>query len=187
MNETQKNPNVASALGHIMCSPGTRALVLGAGSGSEVVGLARVGVNVVGVERDARQFQALTQRVTAEAATSAEALKKLAEDEKQIALLGSLSARFTRLHSDTQGHFEDAEETAPVADEDDASEDPASSQARSVDPLCPVCGEGVSRLEMLACARMQCAIRTLHPKCVTECKTCHKLFCAVGHAGDHGC
>ena len=42
--------------------------MIGAGSGSEVVGLARVGVNVVAVERDARQFRALTERLTLEAA-----------------------------------------------------------------------------------------------------------------------
>ena len=74
VNETQKNPNVASAIGRITCTPGSRALVLGAGSGSEVVGLARIGVNVVGVERDTRQFKALTQRITAEAAAPEEAL-----------------------------------------------------------------------------------------------------------------
>ena len=51
VNTTQKNPHVASNLGRIKCSPGSHALVLGAGSGSEVVGLARVGANVVAVER----------------------------------------------------------------------------------------------------------------------------------------
>ena len=68
VNTTQKNPNTASALGRIFCPPGSSALVLGAGSGSEVLGLARVGVNVVGIERDAKQFRALTERVSTEAA-----------------------------------------------------------------------------------------------------------------------
>ena len=38
VNTTQKNPNVASVLDRITCKPGSSALVIGAGSGSEVVG-----------------------------------------------------------------------------------------------------------------------------------------------------
>ena len=56
-----------------MCKPGTYALVVGAGSGSEVLGLARVGVNVVAIERDEKQFHALTERLSNEAAFPAKA------------------------------------------------------------------------------------------------------------------
>ena len=89
VNETQKNPNVASAIGRIMCTPGSRALVLGAGSGSEVVGLARIGVNVVGVERDTRQFQALTQRITAEAAAPDDALRNWPKTSRKLRSSGN--------------------------------------------------------------------------------------------------
>ena len=60
VNTPQKNPNVASFKGRILCNVGSSALVIGAGSGSEVVGLARVGVQVVALEKDVKQFVALT-------------------------------------------------------------------------------------------------------------------------------
>ena len=77
VNTTQKNPNVASFIGRILCKVGSSALVIGAGSGSEVVGLARVGVQVVGLEKDPKQFVALTLRLTAEASFQAKALKQV--------------------------------------------------------------------------------------------------------------
>ena len=52
MNTTQKIPDVASFIAPRLCKPGSSALVIGAGSGSEVVGLARVGVHVVVLEKD---------------------------------------------------------------------------------------------------------------------------------------
>ena len=74
VNTTQKNPNVASWLGRIMCQAGGQALVIGAGSGSEVLGLARIGANIVAVERDERQLRALCARLTVEASFPAAAL-----------------------------------------------------------------------------------------------------------------
>ena len=119
VNTTQKNPNVASTLGRVMCSPGSHALVLGAGSGSEVVGLARVGVNVVGVERNAKQFRALTERLSTEAAHSESVLRQLAEDDAQIQVLKELSAKFTKLNLDVSSHFTEVAAGSSAAGDDD--------------------------------------------------------------------
>ena len=58
--------------------------------------MARVVVNVVGIERDAKQFRALTERVVTEAAFPAAALRRLDEDEAQIHVLKQVAAKFTK-------------------------------------------------------------------------------------------
>ena len=187
VNATQKNPNVASAIGRIMCATGSRALVLGAGSGSEVLGLARIGVNVVGVERDGKQFLAVTQRITAEAASPDEVLKKLADDEQNISLLSQLSAKFTKLLPDAQAHFMDSDEAGKQEDANEGALVAASSESEQRKPECPVCGQAVSASDREACAKTLCPSKTLHRACVTTCGTCGKMFCSVDCSGDHGC
>ena len=112
VNTTQKNPNIASFLGRITCKPGSSALVIGAGSGSEVVGLARIGVNVVALERDGRQFRAMTERLTSEAAFEERATAQQAQEEKQIALLTVLASRFNKLDPVVGAHFEQGSDSS---------------------------------------------------------------------------
>ena len=63
INTTQKHPSVSHRLARIFCRPGDTALVIGAGSGSELIGINRAGVNVVGIESDARQVKACATRL----------------------------------------------------------------------------------------------------------------------------
>ena len=187
VNTTQKNPHVASGLGRIMCSPGSHALVLGAGSGSEVVGLARVGVNVVAVERDGKQFRALCERVTSEAAFPLDAKKKLAEDDRSIALLSQLTTRFTKLNQDVMSHFTELDEDASAAEDGGRQDGAASSAADEGKIDCAVCGSVVKRSEVVSCAKMQCPAKSLHQDCTTACKSCSKSFCSSDCQQDHGC
>ena len=174
VNTTQKNPNVASCLGRIMCAPGAHALVLGAGSGSEVVGLARVGVNVVAVERDTKQFKALTERLSSEAAFPAPALAKLAEDTKNIALLTGIASKFTKLNPALM------EEVVPLFVEEEPSD-----KART--PECLVCGQAVGAAEAVTCPKYGCPSRACHPSCFIACLKCGKTFCTSSCVADHGC
>lgn len=187
VNTTQKNPHVASGLGRIMCSPNSHALVLGAGSGSEVVGLARVGVNVVAVERDGKQFRALCERITSEAAFPDEALKKLAEDDRTIALLSQLTTKFTKLNPDAMSHFTEMDGGRAADEEDEGQGGAASSAADERKIECPVCGTEVKRTEMAACQKAGCRSKTLHVVCLVPCKVCAKSFCCADCQGDHGC
>jgi hypothetical protein len=187
VNPTQKNPNIATALGQVMCPPGGHALVLGAGSGSEVVGLARAGVNVVGVERDPRQFRAIADRVISEAAFPDAAMKKLASDTQSTELIGALMSRFTSLNEDVLSHFASADEQ--VLDLEEAAEQEAAVSS-AVEPqslVCPACGQVVSVLEAVACPKMGCPAATLHPNCCVRCSQCSKNFCADACKDDHGC
>ena len=187
VNTTQKNPNTASALGRIMCSPGATALLLGAGSGSEVLGLARVGVNVVAVERDSKQFRALCERVSSEAAFPDEAKKKLAEDDRSLALLSQLTTRFTKLKPDVKSHFTE------LADEDDADGEDggqvtASSSSADARALqCPACGQELKISEAVACHAFACSSNAVHPGCLIACKKCLKNYCCQGCVDDHVC
>lgn len=187
VNTTQKNPHVASALGRIMCSPGATALVLGAGSGSEVLGLARVGVNVVAVERDGKQFRALCERVTSEAAFPDEAKSKLAEDDRSLALLSQLTTRFTKLNQDVMSHFTEVGDEKAEDDDDDADGGSGLSAQPSRKLDCPACGQEVKPSEAVACAKMGCNMQALHVACLLSCRKCEKSFCTSDCCSEHGC
>lgn len=188
VNTTQKNPNVASTLGRICCTPGAHALVLGAGSGSEVVGLARVGVNVVAIERDAKQFKALTERVTTEAAFPKPALDQLAADDAEVHVLKELAARFTKLNPDVRSHFLEA--GSAVAGVGDADEDESSGRADGgavSKSQCCACGQDIEVKDKQGCSNFNCAVQTMHKSCMHPCTVCKKMFCTQDCVGDHGC
>jgi hypothetical protein len=187
VNTTQKNPNIASALGRIMCTPGANALVLGAGSGSEVLGLARVGVNVVGIERDAKQFRALTERISTEAALPEAAQKQLAEDDRQINVFKQLAAKFTKLNSDVSSHFTEMQlDSSPPSEGDSQSREQPSSTAAE-ETACPACGLGVQAHLSSGCSKPQCPVKIMHTTCTESCNSCRKAFCSKDCAGNHGC
>ena len=187
VNTTQKNPNTASALGRIMCSPGATALLLGAGSGSEVLGLARVGINVVAVERDSRQFRALCERVSSEAAFPEEAKKKLAEDDRSLALLSQLTSKFTKLNPELMSHFTELADSDDADGEDAGQEHATSSSAESRKLECLVCGQEVKQSKVVPCPKSDCPSKTLHAACLIACKKCAKSFCSQDCVDDHGC
>ena len=187
VNTTQKHPNVASAIGRVFCRPGSTALVIGAGSGSEVIGLARVGVNVVGLERDPKQFRGLTDRLTHEMSFSDRALAQAETDQKSIQLLNLLASRFTSLNPDVDVHFEggqdgtqsDAEAGTPLA--------PAAVSAEQTLVNCPGCGQACAKTKAQSCAKFSCASAGMHITCMERCLKCGKMFCNSDCVHGHGC
>ena len=186
VNTTQKNPNVASFIGRILCKVGSSALVIGAGSGSEVVGLARVGVQVVALEKDPKQFVALTLRLTAEASFQAKALKQAADEEETCELLRVCAAGCTRLIRDRKSHFvqavEEGEDEEPAA-----SSSSSSSAAPAAERKCAVCGEALGLKPQVVCAKDECLVGALHAGCCERCPSCKKLFCSSAHNLGHTC
>jgi hypothetical protein len=65
VNTCQKHSGIAYHLASICARPDSNALVIGAGSGSDVIGCLRAGVNVVAVDKDATQFQWCKARLLA--------------------------------------------------------------------------------------------------------------------------
>lgn len=186
VNTTQKNPNIASALGRIMCKPGSSALVLGAGSGSEVVGLARVGVHVVALERDHKQFKALTERLTSEAADAEQVLNQTAEEHASVQLLSRLASRFTKLKPDTAAHFADEDEE-DVKEEGVSRTQEDAAEGGDGKHHCAGCGKPVVGRDGADCAKTGCVSGKMHLGCCERCCKCGKLFCSSDHAHDHGC
>ena len=188
VNTTQKNPHIASTIGRITCIPGAWALVLGAGSGSEVVGLARIGVNVVGIERDAKQFRALTERITTEAAYPEDAQKQLADDDARIRLLKQVITKFTKLNPDAASHFTEVDQSQASSAEADSGAIARADAPDAQSVSCVSCGDVVtSQQKFGGCAKHQCAAQLLHVSCMVACGTCGKMFCTSECCGAHGC
>lgn len=59
INVCQKPPEVSKFILGNHCTPGTNVLVVGAGAGGDILGAVQAGLNVVAVEVDKRQFDAL--------------------------------------------------------------------------------------------------------------------------------
>ena len=63
VNTCQKHSGIAYELASIFARPGANALVIGAGSGSDVIGCLRAGLHVVAVDKDAGQFHGCKARL----------------------------------------------------------------------------------------------------------------------------
>jgi hypothetical protein len=145
-----------------------------------------VGVHVVALEKDAKQFRALTRRLTAEASYPAKAMKQAADEEEMGALLRVLTAGCTRLIRDRHSHFvqtaeKDAEnESAP-------SSSSSSSAAPAAERKCPVSGKALGLKTQAVCAKDDCQICVLHAGCCQRCCSCKKYFCSSAHNVGHTC
>jgi cyclopropane fatty-acyl-phospholipid synthase-like methyltransferase len=64
VNVTEKPPELDQQLMALHCVPGDDVLVLGSGTGSDVIGAINCGCNVYGVERDRKQYDAAITRIT---------------------------------------------------------------------------------------------------------------------------
>ena len=105
--------------------------------------MARIGVNAVGIERDAKQFRALTERVVTEAAFPAYALRQLDEDEAQPHVFRLLVAQFTKLNPDVASHFTEMQESSSETGDGDSQDGATAGEAVATDVLCPARAEQV--------------------------------------------
>lgn len=65
LNTCESPPALAHTLAKIHCIPGDDVIIIGAGSGSDVIGVSQAGCNVVAVEKDLRQLRGCQQRLNA--------------------------------------------------------------------------------------------------------------------------
>ena len=65
------------------CPPNSRVCVVGAGAGGEVLGACEAGINVVGLEVDKKQFDALRLHMVAIAGQQTDAIQKKKDDEQK--------------------------------------------------------------------------------------------------------
>ena len=94
---------------------------------------------------DGRQFRAMTERLTSEAAFADRATAQQAQEEKEIALLTVLASRFTKLDPVVGAHFEQGSDSSISMQESSQDEPPAAVSAASGGKVCPCCGESLAR------------------------------------------
>ena len=196
VNVCQKHPFIAYSLGKIHCRPNSRVLVIGAGSGSDVIGFSRAGLSVTCVEKSAVQFPYLSTRINNEMVEAAKGeqnecdlaeacSKKLREyvknfmslcDEDQEAKKQELRekkaeerrvAKAARANSKSKG-------------KDVPSSRPAKSKIAEPKP-CTLCGEIADKLKGNECALEGC------PAFIGDCCKAHQVTCAddAEVTGDH--
>ena len=139
-------------------------------------------MNVVALERDHKQFKALTERLTSEAAAAEQALKQAAAEEASVHVLSQLAARFTKLKPDLGAHFADAAEESAV-EEVEVSPIVDAAEAEDGKHSCVGCDKPVEAI----CAKVGCVSGKMHAGCCERCCKCGKLFCNSEHTHDHGC
>ena len=72
VNTTEKHPLVSMRLGQIFCPPGSNVLLIGAGSGAEMVGFNRAQLSVVALEADPLPIPGAASRMVKECAKEKE-------------------------------------------------------------------------------------------------------------------
>ena len=126
VNTCQKHTGVAHYLASVFAHPGAKALVIGAGSGSDVIGCLRANLNVVAVERDPAQFRGCKARLLDYQSNLAAEQKVEQKELAQVAHLKSQARVFASW----------VPSSADVADRK------ASSSSSSSSSAAPRCGGG---------------------------------------------
>ena len=160
VNVTQKPPDVAQQLMALHCVPGDDVLVLGSGTGSDVIGAINNGCNVYGVERDRKQYDASVTRI----------IKLVNEkgisiiEEKKVAEAVSSNKRQKVDHKAATTE----EEFVPATQQDGDS---------LVNLQCPACNLNfVAGDSTDVCCEDGCEDFKLHTACLM--RTNEKLYCA---------
>ena len=83
INKTEKHPLIAYTLSQQLFPRGLPVLVIGSGSGGEVVGLVRAGFNVVAMDMDVVQINGLHQRLLAESGECPETKEEMEDYRRQ--------------------------------------------------------------------------------------------------------
>ena len=178
VNITQKHPGVAAYLGQVFCTPGDLVMVIGAGSGSEVIGFNRAGMNVVGIEKDSRQFRGCCARLVQE---HAENKKVMAQHALEVAQVDHLK----RQASGFQHYEPDAAPNDSDSDGDDES--PAVVSAATECVSCgEVLGDDVGKCDLITCEVSKVHLACLLPKPDGGPDCLHK-FCSEDCASKHTC
>ena len=120
------------------------------------------------------------------AAFPEDAKKKLAEDDRNLALLSYLTTKFTMLKLDLTSHFTELTHDDDADDEDAGQVHAASSLVDSRKLDFRVCGQEVKSSEAVPCPKSDCRSKALHLACLIACKKCEKSLCSQECVDDHG-
>ena len=189
VNTCQKHTGVAHHLASVCAHPGSNALVVGSGSGSDVIGCLRAGLNVVAIDKDSKQFQGCKARLLGyitgvESERKAEALE-LAQVQHLKEVARSMAAWTPPDEEDVE-----VDELVEMVQPDDAAPQPPAldSAGKSKKAKCIACGQDVDLAESVSCMGDLCTMgKFLHEDCVTPCMVtdCEEFFCCQRHLEEH--
>ena len=111
INVTEKHPLISYTLSKQLFEPGKPVLVIGSGSGGEVVGLLRAGFDVVAMDLDKAQIEGLRQRLLVEKGQCDETAKQM-EEYAQQARTDMLFYQFNIDEKKKEAEEEQADEVA---------------------------------------------------------------------------
>jgi len=179
VNITQKHPGVAAYLGEVFCSPGDTVMVIGAGSGSEVLGFNRAGMKVVGIEKDAKQFRGCCARLVQEHAEEQKVMTQHNLEVAQVLELKRVASKFQ--------HYDPEEPVNVEGSDDDAH--PAPPDVPIIQD-CISCGLPLGQ-NSAECDLTTCEVTKVHVACLVA-KTdgegdCTHGFCSDQCAAKHTC
>ena len=185
VNTCQKHPGTAHALARICARPGANALVIGSGSGSDIIGCLRAGLDVVAIDKDAGQFHGCRARLLPYQAN----LKSEQETErKELAQVQRLKelAQDMAAWDPVVSEVEEVDELVDIVQPD--PQPPVVLPDLSKTGKCVVCSNYVDLAKAKSCMADMCGLgQFLHEDCVSHCSVdgCEMFFCCDRHLGAH--
>ena len=180
VNITQKHTCVSQYIGGVFCTPGGKVLVIGAGSGSELIGFNRAGLEVVALEKDAHQFKGCQTRLLSEQSAEQKNTLTARKELKQMTRLQQVASKFAMWEP----------EDAPA---DDVVQPPVQPQKKPKQSVstCVACGSELKG-DIGSCASITCNVRQIHIACLIAHPNlsdggCEHKFCSVECADKHDC
>lgn len=190
VNVSQKNPFLAYSLAQVHCPAGSRALVIGAGSGSDVIGFVRAGISVTCVEKSKVQFPYLKTRLNHESVSNLQGVEKcldaaacsdklrefckdfmnLAIGEAETKKAAKKAARLARKEAEKKA--KQAKQRANAASKE-KSPAPTVSPA---DAVCALCGEPISKADGVPCSLPSCGVVVGKGCCLEDTVKCDKAL-----------
>ena len=189
VNTCQKHSGIAYHLASICARPGSNALVIGAGSGSDVIGCLRAGVNVVAVDKDPSQFQGYKARLLAYITGVEEEKKIEALELAQVQHVKEVARSMASWIPPEVVEDEVADLVNLVQPAEQVPEPPdAGNVPKAKTAKCIACGQEVDLAEAKSCMRDLCTLgKFLHEHCLTPCvmDECDDFFSCQLHLDEH--
>ena len=113
-------------------------------------------------------------------------MRQQGEEEKQIALLTVLAAKFTKLNPVVNAHFGGGDDDVEAEEVVPSQRSPPDTAAVLAAP-CPACGQDVKYNDGVVCGAGGCLARKVHGECAVRCGACASVFCSDSCKEAHEC
>ena len=188
VNTCQKHPGIAHALASICARQGANALVIGSGSGSDIIGCLRAGLDVIAIDKDAGQFHGCKARLLAYQANLESEQKTERKELTQVQRVKEVARGMASWDpAPAESEAEAVDELMDIVQP--APEPSVVLPELSETEKCVVCGKDVDVAVAKSCMADEVCVmgQFLHEDCVLHCSVdgCEKFFCCARHLDAH--